>query len=99
MSNRFPQVRQNSETASRILKAMANEHRLIILSHLAEGEKSVSELCALVGLNQSALSQHLARLWREALVDTRPEAQRVIYSLNGRSAWQLLEALRRTLES
>jgi len=76
---------------------MGNEHRLVILSHLAEGEKSVSELRHLVGLNQSALSQHLAKLRREELVETRRDAQRVIYSLNGTSPWRLLEALQETI--
>ena len=46
--------------ACELLKAMANEWRLMILCHLAEGEKTVSELQGLLGLSQSALSQHLA---------------------------------------
>ena len=48
-----------------LLKAMANEWRLIILCQLSEGEKTVSELQSLLGLSQSALSQHLAVLRRE----------------------------------
>ena len=54
-----------AELASRLLKSIANEKRLLILCHLITGEKSVGELEKLVGLSQSALSQHLARLRRE----------------------------------
>ena len=51
--------------ACELLKAMANEWRLIILCQLSEGEKTVSELQSLLGLSQSALSQHQAGLRRE----------------------------------
>ena len=67
--------------ASHLLKAMGNERRLLILCHLSERERSVKELCHLVGLSQSALSQHLARLRRDNLVKTRRSAQTVFYSL------------------
>lgn len=64
-----------------LLKALANEHRLLILCHLQEGELSVGELNERLGLSQSALSQHLAVLRRDDLVCTRKEAQTVYYSL------------------
>lgn len=67
---------------SRLLKAMGNERRLMILCHLAEGEKSVGTLEGLVGLSQSALSQHLARLRRERFVKTRRQAQTIFYSID-----------------
>ncbi|MBT8491904.1 MAG: metalloregulator ArsR/SmtB family transcription factor, partial [Deltaproteobacteria bacterium] len=54
-----------------LLKAMANEWRLMILCQLAEGDKTVSELQAILGLSQSALSQHLAILRREKIVNSR----------------------------
>jgi len=60
---------------------MGNERRLAILCHLSEREHSVTELCDLVGLSQSALSQHLAKLRRENLVKTRRAAQTVFYSV------------------
>ena len=80
--------------ASALLKAMSNERRLLILCHLAEGERSVGELEALVGLSQSALSQHLARLRRDRLVRTRRAAQSIIYSLEGNEALGVMDALR-----
>ncbi len=54
--------------AVELLKAMANEWRLMILCQLSEGEKTVSELQDILGLSQSALSQHLAVLRRERIV-------------------------------
>lgn len=64
-----------------LLKALANEHRLLILCHLQEGELSVGELNERLPLSQSALSQHLAVLRRDGLVATRKEAQTVFYVL------------------
>ena len=79
--------------ACELLKAMANEWRLMILCHLAEGEKTVSELQGLLGLSQSALSQHLAILRREKIVRARKQAQSVSYSLSGDEATKVMETL------
>ncbi|NNC77088.1 MAG: winged helix-turn-helix transcriptional regulator [Woeseiaceae bacterium] len=76
-----------------LLKAMANEWRLMILCQLAEGEKTVSELQAMLGLSQSALSQHLAVLRREKIVKARKQAQSVTYSLSGEEATRVMETL------
>ena len=73
---------KSSHRACVVLKSMANEHRLLALCNLVEGEKSVSELQKLLPLSQSALSQHLAILRRENLVKTRKSAQSVYYSLS-----------------
>jgi ArsR family transcriptional regulator, virulence genes transcriptional regulator len=81
----------NARKAGALLKAMANERRLLILCHLSQGEKSVSELEALVSLSQSALSQHLARLRRDGLVATRRAGQ-TIHSA-GREAGAVMETL------
>lgn len=79
--------------ASTLLKAMSNERRLMILCHLADGEKSVGTLERLVGLSQSALSQHLARLRRDRFVRTRREAQTIYYSLNGHEVKTVINVL------
>ena len=79
--------------ACELLKAMANEWRLMILCQLAEGEKTVSELQKLLGLSQSALSQHLAILRREKIVRARKHAQSVTYSLAGDEAIRVMETL------
>ena len=76
-----------------LLKAMANEWRLMILCQLSEGEKTVSELQDILGLSQSALSQHLAVLRREKIVRARKDAQSVFYSLSGNDASKVMETL------
>jgi len=86
-------LQDNATKASTLLKTMANEWRLLILCHLAEKERSVSELERLIGLNQSALSQHLAVLRRENLVKTRREAQSIYYSLASEEAAQIMGTL------
>ena len=68
---------KNSAKAVVLLKAMANERRLQILCLLHNQELSVGELCSKLELSQSALSQHLAWLRRDGLVNTRKEAQTV----------------------
>lgn len=81
--------------ASILLKAMSNEHRLLILSQLLDGEKSVGELVRTVGLSQSALSQHLARLRRDHLVRTRREAQTIYYTVTSDEALAILDQVYR----
>lgn len=77
-----------------LLRAMANECRLLVLCHLSvSGELSVGQLANLVGLSQSALSQHLAKLREEGLVATRKDAQTVFYRLCDPKAEQLLHLL------
>ena len=79
--------------AVELLKAMANEWRLMILCQLSDGEKTVSELQSLLGLSQSALSQHLAVLRREKIVKARKHAQSVSYSLAGDDAPRVMQTL------
>ncbi len=86
-----------AERASAVLKAMGNRHRLMILCHLKNGEACVTELESIVGLSQSALSQHLAKLRHEHLVKTRRRAQTIYYSLAGHLAEHVLDALRNTV--
>jgi DNA-binding transcriptional ArsR family regulator len=86
-------LKANARAASALLKAMANERRLLILCHLAMGEKPVGELKTLIGLSQSALSQHLARLRRDRLVETRRAAQTIVYRLAGAEATAIIQTL------
>ena len=86
-------MQAHASGASRILKAMANERRLMILCYLNEGEHSVGELEKLLGISQSALSQHLARLRNDGLVLPRRSAQNIYYSLYGDSARAIIQSL------
>lgn len=79
--------------ATRLLKALANPSRLMILCSLAGGELTVSQLNARVPLSQSALSQHLAVLRRDNLVRTRREAQTIYYSLLSGPATRIVQVL------
>jgi ArsR family transcriptional regulator, virulence genes transcriptional regulator len=86
-------LQESARRASALLKAMSNEHRLMILCQLLPGEKSVGELERIIGLSQSALSQHLARLRRDSLVTTRRQAQTIFYSLAGCEAREVIDTL------
>lgn len=87
------ELKANAQLASTLLKAMSNERRLLILCSLAEGELSVGQLERLVDLSQSALSQHLARLRHDGLVETRRDAQTIYYSLKGDEARTVIQTL------
>jgi DNA-binding transcriptional ArsR family regulator len=71
----------SAKKATRLLKLMANEQRLMILCKLSEGEQSAGELTDLVGLSQGAASQHLQKMKAEGLVGTRRDAQTIYYRL------------------
>ncbi len=76
--------------AAAYLKTLAHEGRLMILCHLATGEKSVSELEALLGLRQAAVSQMLARLREEGQVGARREGKTVYYRLEDETTAQVI---------
>lgn len=81
--------------AAGLLKLLANESRLLILCRLAMAlEMSVNDLAEAVGLSQSALSQHLAKMREEGLLATRREAQTVFYRIADPNAARLLALLK-----
>jgi DNA-binding transcriptional ArsR family regulator len=86
-------MRDHAGDAAQLLKALANEKRLMLLCLLVDGERSVNELNALLDLSQSALSQHLAVLRDDGLVRTRREAQSIVYSIAPGPAQRILRTL------
>ncbi len=74
-------TKKSINQGSKILRSIGNERRLMIVCYLIEKERHVGELEKLIGISQSALSQHLARLRLDGLVRTRRDAQCVFYSL------------------
>jgi DNA-binding transcriptional ArsR family regulator len=82
-----------ADQAAIILKSISNKSRLLILCQLVKGEKSVGELEELIGLSQSALSQHLAVLRKHKLVKTRRDAQMIFYTMRGSQAPAIMTAL------
>ncbi len=84
-----------AEEASRLLTAMANAKRLIVLCNLLEGEKSVGQLAEIVGLSAAALSQHLGKMRALSLVNTRRDGQTIYYRLASKEVREVLETLYR----
>lgn len=89
------QLERKAAEAADLLKLLANENRLLILCRLAaNGELPVGKLSAAVGLSQSALSQHLAKMREEGLVATRREAQTIFYHIADDNAARVLKLLK-----
>ena len=87
----FGAVWANAAATNSLLRAMANENRLMILCLLAEGERSVGAIEAMTGARQPTVSQQLARLRADGLVESRREGKTIYYSL-------ICERTRRVLE-
>ncbi len=79
--------------ASDFLKALAHENRLVILCLLAERERSVTELEGLLALSQATVSQQLARLRHEGLVESRRDGRAVYYSIPDEKTCRFLQAV------
>jgi DNA-binding transcriptional ArsR family regulator len=87
------ELQKKAGAAEAMLKAVANRNRLVILCELLKGERSVSALQGAIGLSQSALSQHLARLREDEIVATRRESQTIYYSLSSKPISRLIGLL------
>ena len=86
-------MQASATRASDMLKLLGHPHRLMVLCELKMGERSVSELAKRVGVSQSPLSQLLARMRYENVVETRRDGQTVYYSLKKGEASLLIESL------
>jgi DNA-binding transcriptional ArsR family regulator len=82
-----------AEQASELLRSLGNRHRLMILCQLTEGERSVGDLAAFLGLRDSTVSQHLSLLRRDGLVRARRDGQTIWYSIASPPARRVLETL------
>jgi DNA-binding transcriptional ArsR family regulator len=89
----FNALQRNAGDAVNLLKGLANESRLMIMCVLSEGEVSVGQLNQRIQLSQSALSQHLAVLRDQGLVQTRRESQTIYYRLADTAAMAVIELL------
>lgn len=90
------QMTENAGRAAAFLKAISHEGRLMILCHLASGEKSVTELETLLSSRQAAVSQQLSRLRYEGLVSTRRDGKAIYYRLEDDRTQPILNALYET---
>lgn len=88
-------MKANAEQAAALLRSLGNARRLLILCTLiGSGELSAGELAQAVELSASATSQHLARMREEGLLDSRREAQSILYSIANPNLEQLITVLR-----
>ena len=87
------QMSKSASRASALMKTLGHKDRLMILCHLAGGEKSVGQIADLLDISQSPLSQHLSRMRKEGLVETRREAQTIYYMLKSGEAGRIVEVL------
>jgi DNA-binding transcriptional ArsR family regulator len=86
-------MRLAAAKAASILKSMANEDRLLLLCHLSQGEASVSEMEAALGIAQPTLSQQLGVLRRQAMVMTRRDGKQIFYRVAAPDVLTLLSTL------
>ena len=86
-------MREAAESACALMKALSNPDRLLLLCELAEGECNVGELQERVGVQQPTLSQQLAVLREENLVETRREGKNIYYSIASPQAMAVLQVL------
>ena len=80
-----------------VCKGLADPKRLLIITALRDGERSVSEICDLLDLPQANVSQHLAILREKGLVQARREGQFVYYSLTSEKITQAIDLLREVM--
>jgi DNA-binding transcriptional ArsR family regulator len=92
-SREFALMAKRAKRASEFLKALSHESRLLILCVLCEGERSVTELEGLLSLRQSSVSQHLARLRLDGLVQTKRNGKAIHYSLANDAVRLILRTL------
>jgi DNA-binding transcriptional ArsR family regulator len=83
----------NAQEASEFLKALSHEARLVILCLLVEGERSVTEIEQMLSLRQPAVSQQLARLRADNLVETRRDGKNIYYMLARPEVREIIAAL------
>ena len=93
VSPQLQSLMQRARQASDFLKALAHENRLVILCLLAERERSVTELEGLLELSQATVSQQLARLRHEGLVEARRDGRTVYYSLADATNKRFIKAI------
>ena len=86
---------EKCEDVSTIMKSIAHPQRLMMLCHLADGEKNVSELLSLCDISQSQLSQFLTRMQREKLLSARREGNFTFYKIADKRLHKLIQSLQK----
>ena len=86
-------LKPNVHRATRLLKLLASEHRLMILCRLFDGEANVTDLAEILGQSIPSTSQHLAKMRAEELVTTRRDGQTIYYSIGDQAAREMINTL------
>ena len=95
MKPELNQLQSSADQAAKLLKAMSNPHRLLILCMLIDSPgTSAGELSAITGLSPSATSQHLARMRGEGWIENSRDAQRLLYSIKDDAVRQVISTLK-----
>ena len=89
----FNELLDQARKASDLMKALSHESRLLILCLLSEGEKSVSDLESIMDMPQAAVSQQLARLRLDRLVNTRRDGRMIYYTIASKEVTSVIETL------
>jgi DNA-binding transcriptional ArsR family regulator len=92
-NNSIEVMKRNAAKAEAMLKLLANGKRLMILCNIVKEAKSVGELAELVGLSQSSLSQHLAKMRTQGLVEADKRGKEVYYRINNPEVEAILSTL------
>ncbi len=87
-------LQARADEVATLLKQLANTRRLMILCRLAAGPATVSELCTVADLSQSAISQHLAKMRAEGLVKGEKEGLQIHYSISDPRCMDVLNHLK-----
>ena len=92
------EIEEDASSAADLLRLLANPHRLQVMCELRGGEVSVGQMAGQVGLSQSALSQHLAKLRADRIVATRRDGQTIYYRIADPDVLALIEALSQVIQ-
>jgi len=86
-------LRRSAKEAGRLMKALSNPDRLLLMCQLAQGELRVGELEEIVGIVQPTLSQQLSVLREDGLVSTRREGTAIYYRIDSEQALAVMAVL------
>ncbi|WP_229819039.1 ArsR/SmtB family transcription factor [Kordiimonas sediminis] len=89
----FENMSANADRAASMMKLLSNPSRLMILCHLNEGEQTVGALVETVDLSQSAVSQHLAKLREQGIVQSHREGQNIYYKISSTEVHAIIKML------
>ena len=89
----LPKLEAAAEQAGKLLKALSNPDRLLLLCQMTQGEFSVRELELMTGIAQPTLSQQLTVLRDEQLVSTRRDGKQIFYTIISKEALAVLQVL------